>query len=169
MVDYDKKPSVIWDIDNCLSDDHWRQGLIDWEVHGDARYQRYNAAALQDQAKHASVFELFRRLGALPVFFTGRPQTMAEDTKAWLTRWFNLDPDEYHIYFRPLGSKGLTPKMLKEQMLLQFLLEFKNATVIAAFDDIPAIITMYRAYDIPAARLAIHSDLAGVYEPADLV
>lgn len=167
-INYNHESVDIWDIDNCLADDQWRQELVDWELKGDARYYRYNEQLCKDHAAHTREFELYRRLGAKPVFFTGRAEYLRKDTESWLELRLHLKPGTYRIFMRPNGTEGLTPRTLKERMLLEFLSSYPHAKIIAAFDDIPAVVDMYRSYDVPAARLAIHSDLTGAYQPSDL-
>ena len=163
---------TIWDIDNCLADDHWRQELIEWNKQGDARYQLYNEAASLDVACNVHLFKLFRQLGARPVFFSGRPEAMRKISQEWLERCYDLTREDYDLYMRDDGTVGLTPRKCKEAMLINFLRrlgpEGQHGEIIAAFDDIPAIINMYRSYDIPATVLAIHEDLTGAYQAADL-
>lgn len=161
--------TTIWDIDNCVSDDKWRQERIDWTLHGDDRYRVYNDAAIYDAAVHVREFEFMRRLGAKPVFFSGRPEYMRTDSGVWAQNRLRVDMGDHRLYLRPTGTKGISPRRIKEEMLLAFRLEFPDAKIIGAFDDIPAIVEMYRSYGIPAARLAINHDLSGAYEPADLI
>lgn len=157
----------VWDIDNCIAADHWRQGRINWELHGDDRYRDYNAQAINDLPAHQREFEFIRRLGARPVFFSGRPEYMRSDTVYWLNLHFAMEVGAYRLYLRP--SQGLTPRALKENMLQEFMLEYQDVKIIAAFDDIPSIVSMYRSYGIPAARVAVHHDLSGAYADSDLV
>lgn len=161
---------TIWDLDNCLSDDKWRQERIEWDKEGDERYRAYNENLTMDRPRHITEFELFLKIGAEPVFFTGRSEYLREPTWRWLSAWFGdqLKPQPI-LYMRPDGSR-MSPRDLKEQMLKRFFGEhmgFGNR-VIAAFDDLPPIVQMYRDHNIPTAQLAIHADLTGAYKPADL-
>lgn len=162
----------IWDIDNCLADDHWRQQYIDWDLQGDERYRRYNALSHRDTLHHRAEFELMLKIGAEPVFFSGRPEYMREMTWVWLRGHLTVSglKPQPTMYLRENGTVGLTPKACKETMLKRFFAEhlgFGNR-IIGAFDDIPAIVAMYRENNIPAAQLCIHHDLSGAYQPSDL-
>jgi hypothetical protein len=161
------KSIVIFDIDNCIADDHWRQPLIDWDLSGDLRYARYNDAMDKDKLCNGEIFKLFMELGHTPVFFSGRPEAYRGKTALWLAD--NLSYTQ-NLFLRPNGTKGLTPRALKERMLRNIEEECiaRDIEVVAAFDDIPAVVEMYRELRIPAAVLAIHSDLSGAYQPGDL-
>lgn len=158
---------VIFDIDNCIADDHWRQPLIDWHLAGDARYARYNDAMGQDAVCNLAVFKMFMALGYTPVFFSGRPEAYRAKTAFWLANKLGY---AQNVFLRANGTKGLTPRRLKENMLCSIEDECmaRGIDIVAAFDDIPAVVDMYRELGIPAAVLAIHSDLSGAYQPGDL-
>lgn len=157
----------IWDIDNCLADDSARQSLVDWDEVGDARYDRYNLQAAHDPLFHRAEFELMLKLGATPVFFTGRPEKHRRLTLTWLHRALGLSFPR--MYMRPDGTVGLTPRTLKEQMLKEFQAWMApDERIVAAFDDLDAVVQMYRSHGIPAAKLIIHEDVSKVYQPSDL-
>lgn len=163
---------TIWDIDNCLADDGWRQERIEWDKRGDERYRAYNAVLEGDAPQHFSEFHLYMKIGAEPVFFTGRSEYLREPTYRWLERHykqFGLQPRPV-MYMRPNGHSA-TPRDLKEAMLRKFFSEhlgFGNR-IIAAFDDLPTVVQMYKSYNIPAAQLAVSLHLEGAYKPSDLV
>lgn len=158
---------TIWDIDNCVADDKWRQERIEWDKEGDERYRAYNAVLEHDVVHHKREFDLFLSMGAQPVFFTGRSEYLRDATNSWL--YAGLSLLQPVMYMRPNNSR-MTPRALKEEMLNRFFKEhmgFGNR-ILAAFDDLPPIVQMYREHNIPAVQLAIHEDLTGAYKPADL-
>lgn len=158
---------AIWDIDNCLADDAPRHHLIDWSKQGDERYDVYNAAMAQDRPAHVAEFNLMRAIGCEPVFFTGRPEKWRAQTEQWLREHFQIKFPEVHM--RPDGTVGLTPVELKRRMLRAYRdFEDRGVQIIAAFDDLPCVVEMYRSYGIEAVQLKIN-DPTLAYDPADLV
>lgn len=148
---------AIWDIDNCLADDRHRHHLIDWDKQGDERYRRYNREMLQDEPVHVAEFNVMRKIGCTPVFFTGRPEVFRVETTQWIRE--KLGVTFPVVEMRPNGTLGLTPADLKETMLRKWLREAPGTRqgwvqLIAAFDDLPEVVEMYRSYGIPAVQLA---------------
>lgn len=161
---------TIWDLDNCLADDMWRQDRIEWDKDGDERYRAYNSVLIHDELGHGKEFELFLKMGAEPVFFTGRSEYLRESTWEWMhLRKLLVGQPAPLIFMRPNGHSA-SPRDLKEAMLRRFFrdhLGFGNR-VIAAFDDLPPVVQMYREHNLPAVQLAIHAELTGAYKPEDL-
>ena len=65
--------TYIGDIDNCLADDGWRIPKINWQKHGDERYEDYHLLSGFDRAAHSangSVLPLWS--GDRNVFMTAR-------------------------------------------------------------------------------------------------
>jgi hypothetical protein len=162
---------TIWDMDNCLADDLWRQQYIEWGKQGDDRYRAYNERLLLDAPAHLREFELYMKIGAEPVFFTGRSEYLRPLTYDWIDMHlskFGVKPRPT-MYMRPNDHRA-TPRDLKEEMLTRMYREhlgFGNR-IIGAFDDLPPVVQMYRNHNIPSAQLAIHAELSGAYSPADL-
>lgn len=154
---------ALWDIDNCLADDRWRCHLIDWSRQGDDRYRRYNSQAHIDAPKHLDEFQLISKL-AEPIFLTGRPEYMRDDTEKWIEH--NLKVTHGGLWMRPDGC-DMRPAVLKQEMLLNLYQTISRSRIIGAFDDVPAIIQMYLDNRIPAVRLAIHDEHLA-YAPEDL-
>ncbi len=156
---------VIWDIDNCLADDRHRLHFVDLTGHGPQRYAAYNARSLHDIPANQ---EMFRTMSAMatPVFFTGRQEYLRRDTTVWLSMHFGVwNP----IMFMRPNEVGCSPRKLKEAMLHALWGHgVLYRQIIGAFDDVPAVIDMYRSYGLPAAQLAIHDELHLVYSPNDL-
>lgn len=155
---------TIWDIDNCLADDKWRAHLIDWDKEGNERYAIYNEQMLGDKLHHGAEFEFMSRF-TTPVFFTGRCEAYKQKTLMWIKRHLGLDAP--YMFMRANDDQS-TPAALKYKMLMQCQRDVGAGNIIAAFDDIPAIIDMYRANGIAACLLQINSDFSGIYEPRDL-
>lgn len=159
---------VIWDIDNCLSNEKWRTKYIEWDnpVPND-RYNVYDSKLFEDAPANLEVWEVMRRLGTFPIFFTGRRTRWRRDTERWIKSQLNLNTLPI-VLMREEDDNG-KPVVVKERMLDIALNNgmFKLEDVIAAFDDVPSIVAMYRRRGIRAAELRIH-DPALSYKQEDL-
>lgn len=153
----------IWDLDNCLFDDQWRTPMIDWHLEGNERYERYDANMEKDIPAHIAEWRIITQL-SLPVFITGRREKWREITrKMVVTRLLMLREGRLTTISQPLilmrpNECNERPVELKERLLKAALFgnHFKLEDVIAAFDDVPSIVEMYKRYGIPAAVLRVH-------------
>lgn len=160
---------AIWDIDNCLADDKWRASLIDFSKHGNERYDAYNAKMHADAAHHLREFRFMCRF-TTPVFFTGRGEKWRDATLAWLRAggYREACGDWYRLVMRA-DDDNATPAQLKHNMLIDLIHSgVRREDIIAAFDDIPAVVEMYQRHSIAGCVLQINSDFSGIYEPNDL-
>jgi hypothetical protein len=155
----------IWDLDNCLADDKWRQPLINFTVEGAERYREYDSQMLHDKPHHVTEFKFMQRF-AQPVFFTGRRERWRALTTEWVQR--HLAIEHPIVFMRPDDDEG-TPVQVKRDMLCALLNMHRVPVfdIVGAFDDLPSIISMYHAFGIGACQLAIHHD-TGAYQPRDL-
>jgi hypothetical protein len=166
------KKYFICDIDNCFADDAHRIPLIDWHLRGDERYDRYNAKMGLDLPVHVGIYTGFAAI-ATPLFLTGRPQKWESETRGWLGLALGASERSFML-MRPNNTKGLPPAELKKQMLEHLLRgpvdlpDFSIENIIVAFDDVPAVIAMYRSFGIPAIQLQAHPP-EDAYEPEDLL
>lgn len=140
----------IWDLDNCLADDSWRFKHIDWHLEGDDRWRRYNALSKGDPPHHQREFALTAMIGE-NVVFTNRDNSSREWTTEWLARHFFFHGK---IAMRAPGLR-IAPELAKEQMLNEMFSSGKKE-VVAAFDDHPPILEMYRKHGIVAVQLRVH-------------
>jgi hypothetical protein len=164
--DFPVQKMVIWDLDNCLADDKWRQDLIEWDKVGDERYEVYNNHMCGDNAHNVDKFKAFVAAGLYPVFFTGRAEHFRGATAAWIRE--NLCCEAFTLFMRPSGTVGVTPAALKERMLDDlFSMGHLPSDIVAAFDDLQPVIDMYRSRGVNGVHLQIH-DPAGAYDAADL-
>lgn len=162
----------IWDIDNCVSDDGWRTSKIDFSKHGNERYDAYDRLMVRDLPAHTLEWDLITKLST-PVFITGRRERWREATRDWIERMLPLPDRDWPgmgplILMRPEECED-RPVELKRKLLYQlrdvYGVEFSR--IIAAFDDIPAIVGMYLTHGIPAAVLRVHDPLTA-YTVKDL-
>lgn len=153
---------VIWDLDNCLSNDEWRLSKIDWtKKNPDERYAAYHAAGAEDKPGNTNVFHRLHANHAdtcRPIFFTARPVSVRDQTEAWIKR--ELGVTEFVLVMRNNGdhrsSVGLKCSMLA--YLPEYNVNF--ADVIAAYDDREDIVQMYNKCGMKAQVLAIHDKCA---------
>lgn len=162
---------AIWDLDNCLTDDQHRIPSINWSLRGDARYEEYNSQMWHDSPRNLDVFQTVCRI-ARPVFFSGRPEKFRHVTESWIrTHLLKLDSSgqciDPIVYLRQGEGR---PAMIKHTMLWHHLRTFHLTplNITAAFDDVPAVIEMYRREGVPAVLLQVHNP-ASAYQSEDLL
>jgi hypothetical protein len=146
---------VIWDLDNCLSDDGLRIPLIDWRAADpDERYRAYHAACGDDfpNPRAREMFDEWRDEGADPVFVTGRPEAVRRATEAWLR--FHLGVSAPRLFMRPNGDRRGSVQ-LKRDIVTR---EIDRKAVVMAYDDHAGILQMYRdELGLRARTLSAHN------------
>lgn len=164
----------LWDLDNCLSDDKWRTPKIAWHLQGNERYNAYDAEMGKDTPAHVASWLLITQLSH-PIFITGRRERWRDITREWICRELPVSRERGKllwqtaptIIMRPEGCE-LRPAALKELLLMQaFRMGATPEKILAAFDDVPSIVEMYRKHGIPAVVLQVH-DPKLAYKPEDL-
>lgn len=159
-------PTVICDIDNCISDDAWRIGSINWQKTGEERYDAYHSLAPFDNPRPDLMLEdLMRKTGGMHprqfrwVFLTARPVSEYVATEYWLRYVAFLKP--YALLMRPKGNTMSSPEVKSMQLswLYQPHLEYgvNPQDIVAAYDDHQGVVDMYAAQGIKATRIAIHN------------
>lgn len=148
---------TIFDLDNCLSDDGWRIPRIDWSA-GDnfRRYHNYHSLAPFDSPAHREAFADARRRSAI-ILLTSRPIHYRAATVEWLNR--------HHLNFEILLMRNdhdhrhsVEVKRWQLAQLVHYDLHLDD--VLAAYDDRPEIVAMYREHGILAYEMAIHNTCA---------
>lgn len=147
------KSFVILDLDNCISDDHWRIPEIDWtQQDPELRYQKYHHLSPFDRPGNADLW--VGRDKASCVVFTARPESLRVATTHWLRKF---DIPVHTMLMRGYGDHRPSA-VLKLAMLAAFmeqhdvrLYEFE-----AAYDDRPDVVAMYKKAGITAHVRAIH-------------
>jgi len=158
---------VIWDLDNCLSDDRGRLTLIDWDLRDDERGDRYHKHAAAD-APNPHAVELFQKqdaAGLIPLIFTGRPITHEHETDSWINR--HLLPRRPIMKVMRAKGDGRSAAGLKYGMLRLCINMglFRIDQVAGAFDDRADVIEMYRDAGIPNAVIVRANDLCAYTRP----
>lgn len=148
-----KPKIVIFDLDNCLSDDRHRIHLIDWtQTNPGLRYVQYHKRCDEDRPGNIALFS--RAQGPKAVFFTARPESVREQTRSWIAKNFYVyDP---LIFMRPNDDHSSSVE-LKRRMLN---LVLSGNEIVAAYDDRPDIVEMYKSYGIDAKVTNIHGHCA---------
>jgi hypothetical protein len=156
-------PVVIWDLDNCLSDDAERSALIDWRLEGAARWGAYHAACGNDAPGNLRLFRLLHNnlshlapTPAVPVFFTARPESVREPTEAWLRKQLAVRLQPWHLLMRADGDERSSTEIKREMLDRIGWTQRSGVQVVCAFDDRPEVVAMYRAEGLQASILAIH-------------
>lgn len=154
------KKRVIFDLDNCISNDWWRVSMIRWNTsveHG--RYSHYHMQAPNDKPCNVDVVEHHLASGHELIFLTARPRMHYVATCEWLAKHFELDDKSTYTLLMREDHDHRHSVQVKEDML--YTLEHFNiplSSIVAAYDDRQDIVDMYVRRGIAGAtRLAIHS------------
>lgn len=150
---------VIFDLDNCLSDDEWRIPHIAWHLPDlDARYAAYHSLSPFDDAHNIELVHSFHSNQCKIVLSTARPSTQRAATLEWFRRRTCLSP--WALLMREPGDHSISA-VLKERHLLRVLNWTQAAPkVLHAFDDRPDVIEMYHKHNVAATVLSIHDTCA---------
>jgi hypothetical protein len=154
---------VIFDLDNCLSDDSARIPLIDWSKTGEERYAAYHMQAAKDPVNKAALDVLLAEMrhGFIPIFITARPTIMRGATIFWIEEELGLR----------IGTKSGAPMLFMRQtaderksvLVKRDVLEVLSTKhgiipryIERAYDDRQDILNMYRDYGIDPVMLRAH-------------
>lgn len=135
---------ALFDLDNCLANDAWRIPLIRWDLPKEAgRYDAYHAACGRDPV-YPVAWELYRaavRDGKLPIFVTGRPERVREETVDWLKRNIVDAHKTLHIEMRG-DTDHRSSVHVKRDAVCRIIRD--NVQITDAYDDHEGILAMYR-------------------------
>jgi hypothetical protein len=147
---------VILDLDNCIADDAWRIPRIRWDKTDPLeRYHDYHSLAAFDAVGNEDLFE---RGGLGVVIFTARPVLYRPATEEWLRR----NRVAYHHLIMRNTHDHRKSVELKRQMLhwLPELYDVPWQRIVAAYDDRPDVVEMFRKHHIDAHVRSIHDTCA---------
>ncbi len=150
-------PVALWDLDNCLFDDNWRIPLIDMKLTGNDRYRVYNDRMLEDLPTNLDIWEMYRSAGVGPIFVTGRSEEYEQATRMQIEKHLALRSG-YGLVMRPLHDSSKPADMKLKMLIALFAAGLRREQIVAAFDDVEAIVSMYRAFRIPAFHLFAQHD-----------
>lgn len=151
---------VIFDLDNCISDDAWRIKYIDWTVDNPGeRYRTYHELCVEDEPKNTCIVKGAVALGHSIVYFTARPEAVRKQTIEWL-RKHELPAGTLCMRSDDDHTPSLSVKRVMARALLTSI-ESVNGKVVKAYDDRTDIVEMYtKEFGIPAEALWIHDECA---------
>lgn len=160
------KPYVIWDLDNCLSDDAWRISFIEWgATDGDTKYGAYHSHCGMDSPGNLKIFAAFQLISQ-PVFFTGRPESERQATEDWIQQRLKVEGRPY-VLMRPNGNHARSADIKRAQVMAFIQAHAALREILCAFDDREDIVAMYKDYyGIPSMVLNIH-DVCAYTNPKD--
>lgn len=147
---------VIFDLDNCLANDAWRIPRIAWHVpNPDLRYQTYHALSPFDEAANTDLVHAWARQGCSILISTARPSWMRAATLEWMRRKVRLNP--VALFMREHGDHRPSAVLKEEHLERGLAWCLDRDGLLHAYDDRPDVIAMYRANNIHATQLSIHS------------
>ncbi len=158
---------VIFDIDNCLSDDSWRIRLINWqEPDLQLRYHAYHCGLVLDKPANLHVLEQWAECRI--ALLTACPVRYRALREAWLREhgvrfdWLLMRNNNDH-------RKSVAVK--RTQYLWLTSGEYDGVTsadVIAAYDDREDVLDMYRFVGVPHVHLLKIHDTDAYAAPANV-
>lgn len=170
-----KRLFTLWDLDNCLFDDKWREPLIDHRLTGNEKYAAYNERLGEDKVCHLRHFRLMCDDTRIqPIFMTGRQDRYFLATQDKIQRDLGVWVELGQNIFMRKGDEQTRPADLKRRQLHELRAVLTEVygpdgwEIVAAFDDLPNIVDMYREEGITACQLAIHPVSHAIYSAEDL-
>lgn len=145
---------IILDLDNCIADDAWRIPKINWQKENPLdRYHDYHSLSGFDELGNEDI--LARHALDEIIIFTARPVVYHAVTEEWLRRK-GVDYD--YLVMRNLNDHRHSLE-LKRTMLrwLPDVYDIPLESIVAAYDDRPDVVAMYKAEGIPAFQREIHN------------
>lgn len=147
--------TIIVDLDNCIADDSWRIPRINWQKRDPLeRYHDYHSLAAFDKLCNEDILFGARAGVDQIVVFTARPTMYHAATEEWLRR--NNVPFK-HLIMR--NNNDNRPSLELKRTMLHWLPELYGVpwgSIVAAYDDRPDVVEMYRKHHLPGYVRAIH-------------
>lgn len=154
---------IILDIDNCIADDSWRIPKINWQTDNPVwRYHDYHSLSGFDMAHN---HDLYINTRSDIVIFTARPILYRAITEEWLKRHgvgYAL------LMMRDMEDHSHSVELKQKQLNALFEnTSAKAADIVAAYDDRPDVVQMYRKFGIPAEIRFVH-DVCAYTKPENV-
>ena len=158
---------MIIDLDNCIANDAWRIPRINWQKSNPMeRYHDYHSLSGFDKPDNLQIFDDFPE--AVGIIFTARPVLYRAVTEEWLKR--HRVPFEY-IVMR--NNADHQPSLGLKRTMLEWLPKMYDISldnIVAAYDDRPDVVEMYKSQGLNGIRRQIHNVCAytnpNIKEPA---
>lgn len=162
---------VIFDIDGCISDDSWRRSRIPEGASQPLEYDFYHAGCKDDPPLEmgAQVLRMHIQRGDFIAFCTARPAKTTEMTVDWIKRHFDIDLTQDYMLLSRSDEDARSAVAVKTEMA-SYLRKYEqqiNKKLVAAYDDRPDIVEMYRQHNL-AARVLDQAGLHGFPETPSL-
>lgn len=158
---------IILDLDNCIADDAWRIPKINWQKSDPMdRYHDYHSLSAFDDLRNEDILVGVREGTEAAIIFTARPVQYRAITEEWLRR--------KEVPFRYLimrNNNDRRPSLELKRTMLHWLPEVYDVpwnSVVAAYDDRPDIVAMYRKNHMPGFQRAVH-DVCAYTAPKEQV
>ena len=147
------KKYVVFDLDNCLSNDEWRIQHINWHAKNlTERYDTYHSLAPFDEPGNMKVLRSWLDHKYDLIILTARAARYDVATQCWLRKY---DIPAAMICMRAADDFRPSEVVKREQLIS---LRIDPSNIAAAFDDRQRTVDMYRALGIErAVRLWIHA------------
>lgn len=143
---------AIIDLDNCIADDSWRIRHINWQKSNPMeRYHDYHSLSGFDELCNRDIVD---QIGVSNIIFTARPTMYRAITEEWLRR----NGVQYKYIIMRNNNDHQHSAALKRQMFywLPGLYDVAWTDIVAAYDDRPDVVEMFRAHKIDAHVRSIH-------------
>lgn len=145
---------IIVDLDNCIANDAWRIPKINWQKSNPMdRYHDYHSLSGYDECGNMDIFA--EHPGAKAIVFTARPVLYHAVTEEWLRR--KGVPYEF-IVMR--NNNDHRPSLELKRSMLKWLPEMYDIEfnqIVAAYDDRPDVVDMYRAHGLRGLKRELHN------------
>lgn len=155
---------VIFDLDNCVSDDSRRIPLIDWsQATPEQRYAKYHDMCHLDDPANVQLVQANASAGHAIVFMTARPVTVRAKTEAWIQTLLGVK--RFTLMMRNVGDHRKSVEVKRDMLLALPEYDMSIDCVAIAYDDRQDVLDMYASYGIKTQLLKIH-DVCAYTPPA---
>ncbi len=142
---------VIFDLDNCLADDHWRINNIKQHVEDPfEKYHEYHSFSHIDDAYNVDFVQTYKQEGHSIVILTSRPEYYRQMTEKWLN---DMDIPFDWLFMRSHDDHSPTVEY-KIRTIVQA--EIEPHEVVCAYDDRHDIVEAYKKAGYASERLFIN-------------
>ena len=145
---------VILDLDNCIADDAWRIPKINWQKSNPMeRYHDYHSLSGFDRLGNQDI--LTRHESDEIIIFTARPVLYSALTQEWLRR-----NEVNYEYLVMRNNNDHRPSLELKRTMLMWMPDVYGIPledIVAAYDDRPDVVEMYRKYGIDAHKRELHN------------
>jgi hypothetical protein len=152
------KRIVICDLDNCISDDGWRMGLINWDEEvPEKRYAAYHAICWQDKPNlaHLERLQVVAFHADTIAFVTSRPEEFRSVTYNWIVQNCKLPACKTVWLMMRSNNDHRSSAAIKSEVASKFIAD--GHSIVAAFDDRDDVLTAYAKLGIAVYIMKINA------------